>query len=417
VANHQVAYLWVPHFGAVVARQAGHGLGRRPLVLFDEQGRVLAVDPEALRAGVAEGMTEHQATARCPQAVFQAASRYPIWEAQTAFLGQVRRFTDRWQPAGLGNAYLDMDGTGMGNGLLSWCQSLAGEVRRLGWEPALGATGSKFGASVIGQVAGENTALLLVPQAQRSFLATQPVTFLPLDPDALTQLRYLGIRTLGQFARLPAAGVLTRFGTAGRTAQHWAQGLDDRPVVPPWEALEVSAQVEFETPLTDRERLLAALMRSAERLLTPLSERFQAVGRITLTVTRADRRIIPAGYTFSQPTAALGPVRLGLEAALARVAWEGQPAASVTLTFGGISDAPVRQLTLLDPAAPFGEETDVIADSRLQLPSSPSGVQGLKATLDRLAARFGSETFRIASLTDPDNLLPERRASWRSFDG
>ena len=233
------------------------------------------------------------------------------------------------------------------------------------------------------------------------------MTFLPLDPDALTQLRHLGIRTLGQFARLPAAGVLTRFGTAGRTAQHWAQGQDDRPVVPPWEAPEASAQLEFETPLADRERLLSALMRSAERLLTPLSERFQAVGRITLAVTRADRRIIPVGHTFSQPTAALGSVRLGLEAALARVCWEGQPAVSVALTFGGISDAPVRQLTLLDPAAPFGEETDAIADSRLQL----------KATLDRLAARFGSEAFRIASLTDPDNLLPERRASWRSFDG
>jgi protein ImuB len=238
--------------------------------------------------------------------------------------------------------------------------------------------------------------LLLVPAAQRTFLAGQPVTTLPMDLDALTQLRHLGIRTLGQYARLPATGVLARFGTEGRTAQRWAQGLDDRPVVPPWEAPEVAARIEFDPPLADRERLSAALARQAEKLLAPLRERLQAASRVLLVVVRADGRTVTAGHTLPVPAAAAEPVRLALAAALDRVAWNGQGAAEITLTLAGITDAPGRQLALFDFTT--GHRTR------------------LAATLDRLAARFGPDSFRLATLTDPDNLLPERRfglSQWR----
>jgi protein ImuB len=254
---------------------------------------------------------------------------------------------------------------------------------------------------VAGQIAGQNAALLLIELAQRDFLAGQPAATLPLDADALTQLRHLGIRTLGQYTRLPAAGVLARFGQAGRTAQRWAQGLDDRPVTPPWESPEVTVRIEFETPEVDRERLLAALSHRADRLLDPLRDRLQAIARMLLTITRADGRTLPVTHTFPQPTAAAGSVRLALADLLARMPWEGQGATEITLTLAGITDAPSQQLTL------FADATD---NTRTRL----------TATLDRLAARFGADAFRLASLTDPDNLLLERRAAylpWQPWHG
>ena len=96
-----------------------------------------------------------------------------------------------------------------------------------------------------------------------------------------------------------------------------------------------------------------------------------------------------------QPTAAAEPIRLALAAAVARVAWHDEGAAEIVLTLAGITDAPGGQLTLFD----------LTPDSRARL----------SATLDRLAARFGADAFRLASLTDPDNPLPERRASWQNF--
>ena len=143
--------------------------------------------------------------------------------------------------------------------------------------------------------------------------------------------------------------MLARFGPAGRTAQRWAQGLDDRPVLPPWESAEVAARIEFETPLADRDRLLAALVQRADRLLVPLRDRLQAVARILLAITRADGRTIPVSHTFPLPTAAAEPVRLALAGLLERVTWDGQGAAEITLTLAGITDAPAQQLTLFDP--------------------------------------------------------------------
>ena len=405
MAERQIAYLWVPEFGAAVARRADPGLQARPLVLLDEHGRVLTVDATAGQAGVLPGFTERQAAARCPEATMAPAAGFPLWEAQERFLERVKGYTDRWQTDGLGRVYLDATGlalnrqagiTGVDRELLGWCQAVAGAVRSQGWEPALGATGSKFGASVAGQVARQNAALLLAPPAQRAFLAGQPVPTLPLDADVLLQLRHLGIRTLGQFARLPATGVLTRFGPAGRTAQRWAQGLDDRPVVPPWESPEVSARIEFDPPLIDHDRLLAALTHRTAKLLDPLRDRLQAIARILLQVTRADGRVITVAHTFPMPTAASEPVRLALASLLARMTWNRQGAAEIGLTLAGITDAPGQQLILFD----------VQDNSRARLTS----------LLDRLAARYGAEAFRLASLADPDHLLLERRAAfgpWR----
>lgn len=402
MVERQIAYLWMPHFGAAVARSAAQ-LADRPLVLLDEHDRVLAADVAAEQTGVIPGLSDHQAAAHCPGALLLPAASFPIWEAQEQYLGRIRNYADRWQPDGLGQVYIQApftvppDGSpGITPELLRWCSAVTAEVRALGWQPAMGATGSKFGARVAGQIAGQSAALLLAPAAQRAFLAGQPVAALPLDGDALTQLHHLGIRTLGQYTRLPAAGVLTRFGQAGRTAQRWAQGLDDRPVTPPWECPEVTARIEFATPEVDRERLLAALAHRADRLLDPLRDRLQAIARILLTITRADGRTIPVTHVFPQPTAAAGPVRLALTNLLARAPWEGQGATEITLTLAGITDTPGQQLTL------FVDTTD---NTRTRL----------TATLDRLAARFGANAFRLASLTDPDNLLLERRAAFQSW--
>ena len=242
------------------------------------------------------------------------------------------------------------------------------------------------------------------PAAQRAFLARQVVTFLPLDPDALLQLRHLGIRTLGQFANLPTVGVLARFGVVGRTAQRWAQGLDDRPVIPSWEKPELSTRLEFEPPLAERDRLLAALMQRAEQLLLSLRKEFQVVGRVRLIATRADGRVIAGGHIFPQPTAVLGTVRYGMTAALDRLAWDRQPAAEITLTFSDIRDQPVQQWTLFD-AGLWSTEEGVTNQDRA----------ALQTILEQLTARYSADAFRMVTLPNPDHPLPERRVSWRPF--
>jgi protein ImuB len=406
-----IAYLWLPYFGVTVARRVGGLSGAKPLVLLDEAGRVLAADARATQAGITPGLSERQAVARCPYALFNLAARYPLGEAQAALWQQVGHYTDRWQVDGLGNAYLDAGPAGPAEKLLDWCQALAGAIHQLGWEPMLGATGSKFGASIAGHVAREKRILLVPSPAQRTFLAQQPAAFLPLDADALIQLKHLGIHTLGQFASLPAVGILARFGAVGRTAQRWAQGLDDRPIIPAWEAPEVVTRLEFEPPLAERDRLLAALVRRARQLLTPLRERLQVVGRLRLVATRADGRVVAGGHIFPLPTAAAATVQLGLATALDRLTWAEQPATEITLILGDIRDQPAQQYALFDASL-----WPAMEDAAGQPATARQNRVALRGVLDQLAARYGPNTFRMATLHNPDHPLPERRAGWRPFD-
>jgi protein ImuB len=396
--QRQIAYLYAPGFGARVAQRAEPALRARPLALLDDAGRVLAVDERAAAAGVTPGQTERQAAARCPVAELRPAARFPILEAQAALSERAARYAARWQPAGLGAIYLDA--TGLPGDLLMWCQELAQDVAALGHTPAIGLTSGKFGAGVAARVAVAARAavpaqaLILDHAAQRGFLARQTASLLPLDADAALQLRHLGIRTLGQYARLPTAAVLTRWGEAGRTAQRWARGDDDRPVISPDEQPHATARIEFDGVLTDRAILLAALLRQANALLEPVRRQLQAVSRLELLVTRGDRRAVAASHVFPAPTALTNTVRLALGALLERLAWDGEGAADATLTLAAITDAPAPQLTLFD---------------------TPSPRETLALTLDGLAARYGRDAFRMAVLSEPDHPLPERRASWQEF--
>ena len=209
MVERQIAYLWVPDFGQLSRGGLEPNWTGIRWRLLDEHGRVLTMDAQAEQTGIRVGLTERQAAAHCPprrccrppvfrfgklRSISLAASRATLSVGnQTVWARSI------WMPRRPRRA------TWLASKANSWSgvRPLWPTVRRLGWQPALGVTGSKFGADVAGQAAWPNLALLLAPRA-RVFLAGQPMTVLPLDADALTQLRHLGIRTLGSI-RAPAS--------------------------------------------------------------------------------------------------------------------------------------------------------------------------------------------------------------------
>ena len=82
--------------------------------------------------------------------------------------------------------------------------------------------------------AHSDAATLVAPGRARAFLAPFPVSVLdgPGAADLAALLPRLGIGTLGEFASLPAADVVNRFGVPGVIAHRLARGLDPRPLAP-----------------------------------------------------------------------------------------------------------------------------------------------------------------------------------------
>ena len=131
---------------------------------------------------------------------------------------------------------------------------------------------------------------------------------LPLPEEVLRRLGFLGLRTLGQYAALPPPAVWQQFRRAGKLAQRFARGEDDRLVVPRWQAPRLAAAHDFEVPVNNRARLVAALNHLVGPLATELQENLQVCGEARLTVRFADGSRQERGWAFLSPTADKGRI-------------------------------------------------------------------------------------------------------------
>ena len=105
-----------------------------------------------------------------------------------------------------------------------------------------------------------------------AFLADWPVGVLG-RPELAGLLRRLGLHTLGEFAALPSADVLARFGPAGAVAHRLASGLDERPVAPQQPAPELTAIAALDPPVDSVTAATFAVRQLAELLHDRLAAR------------------------------------------------------------------------------------------------------------------------------------------------
>ena len=132
-----------------------------------------------------------------------------------------------------------------------------------------------------------DAALIVAPGGTPAFLAPQPVGALE-DPELADLLPRLGIRTLGEFAMLPAIEAGNRFGAGGALAHRLARGLDPRPLVPRPPSADLSVSVEFDPPAVQSEPVVFAAKALAEQMHGDLAARGLACVRVQAQVTCAD---------------------------------------------------------------------------------------------------------------------------------
>ena len=132
-----------------------------------------------------------------------------------------------------------------------------------------------------------DAALIVAPGETPAFLAPQPVGSLE-DPELADLLPRLGIRTLGEFAMLPAIEAGNRFGAQGVLAHRLARGLDPRPLVPRPPSADLSVSIEFDPPAAQSEPVVFAAKALAEQMHAGLAARGLACVRVQAQVTCAD---------------------------------------------------------------------------------------------------------------------------------
>ena len=129
--------------------------------------------------------------------------------------------------------------------------------------------------------------VIVAPGRTPAFLAPYPVSVLDI-PEFAGLLPRLGIWTLGDFARLPAAEAANRFGAPGERAHRLSRGLDPRPLTPRPPPADLSVQIEFDPPAEQSEPVVFAAKALAGRMHAGLAARGLACVRVQVQATYED---------------------------------------------------------------------------------------------------------------------------------
>src|SRR5256884_6231556 len=218
-------------FASVEQRDDPRLLGRPVIV---GAGVVLAASYEAKAYGVRTAMGGAQARRLCPHAIVVAPRMSAYSEASKAMFRVFEDTTPLVEGLSIDEAFLDVRGLRRLSGTpTEIAVRLRREVlERVGLPITVGVARTKFLAKVASGVAKPDGLLVVPPDRELAFLHPLGVERLwGVGPVTAQKLRWRGITTVGQVARLDETVLVSMLGrAAGRHLHALAHNRDPRPV-------------------------------------------------------------------------------------------------------------------------------------------------------------------------------------------
>jgi protein ImuB len=190
--------------------------------------RVVASSPAARAEGVMHNMRRREAQGRCPELVVLEHDPSRDARAFEPVVASLDELTPRIEVSEPGQCAFPTHGParyfGGDDQLAKRAHTLARDALGERGAVHVGVADGPFAA----KLAANEKAVVVPREMSPTFLAPWPLSSLD-RPELVDVLNRLGLRTLSDFAALPAPDVLARFGNDGATAHRMAAGLDERP--------------------------------------------------------------------------------------------------------------------------------------------------------------------------------------------
>ena len=392
--------LWLPFLPTdrlhlVCSKKAGapDAPDETPLALVEKQAgaqRLVALNPGALRLGLAPGLSLADARARCPQLAVAEMDR----PADAKSLLRLAALCERYTPlAALDEPHgLILDVTGCAHlfgGEAGLHARVLDEIAALGLHVRAALAGAPDAARALARFGAVG---LMPPEAEAQAIAKLPLTAMEADAETLLALGRAGFRTLGDLAAKPSQAFVARLGAGFARKIERLFGREDvriRPLRPPPDCL---VERHFMVPLAHREPIEAALldlMAEAGRLL---ERRGQGGRAFEASFFRAD------GFVRRLLVETLRPTRD--PKILQRLFHEKLDALADPLDPGFGFDA-------LRLAIPHAENFET-AQADFSGAAAVDADLELSELMDRLTTRFGRE--RVLRFVHVDSHQPERES-------
>ena len=275
-----------------------------------ERGVVSAASYEARKFGVHSAMPLRTAAKMCPHAIFVDGHPERYRECSERVYGVLGSFSPQVEMASIDEAYLDMTGTERLHGPpLKAAHALHQQMKektRLNCSVGIGT--SRLIAKVSSAQAKPNGVLWIVPGEEARFLAPLDVREIPGVGKVMeAHLHHLGIRKVGDLAKLEESELERRFGKWGLALAGKARGEDaggwfDTEVGSDTAAKSISHEHTYNDDTADTAQLEATLMRLSEMVGRRLREANFHARTIQLKLRYKDFTTITRAHTLPRPT-------------------------------------------------------------------------------------------------------------------
>ncbi|MCU1598095.1 MAG: polymerase family protein [Glaciihabitans sp.] len=280
--------LWIPDWPIIAAiriappNSGASGVSAAsdvPLALID-RGLVFACSAAARIEGVQRGIRVREAQARCSDLVVRPYDQQADQRMFETVVTAIEELMPGVQLVRPGIAAIRSRGPARyyggekpaGLALTTMLDELGIAGSRIGIADGPFTAEQAARTTTIGTTGGATggTRVRVVPEGESAaFLGPLPIGLLE-QPDLVTLLRRLGIRTLADFAALPPGDVLGRFGADGAHLHALAGGLDSRPIVPHVPPEELDVTIRFEPPLDRVDQVTFSVRASADDFIQNL---------------------------------------------------------------------------------------------------------------------------------------------------
>lgn len=372
-----------------------------PVAVISEdkpQGVLLWVNDKARAARILPGQRYAQALSLHADLRGGVVSPAEIEEAVAATCEMLRRYSPHIEAYAEQPGVFWLDASGLERlyqSIRRWLATMDRDLRELGWETSLVLGWSRFATYAIARAQRRGVSMFDNPESERAAANDVPLECLDLAPRLRDSLRRLGITTVGQFARLPPGGTLTRFGKEVKALHALAAGDGWDPLRPKPPPDPVIEHILFDDPVADRDRLLFAIKRSVDSMLAKLAHRCRAVAALALTfkLSRAEPPVHKEQIRPAEPTldsrSLLRLIHLRLE---------GQPLPA------GVNEIHIA-----------AEEVEATHEQLQLFASKPRrDLAAANEAIAQLRAEFGNESVLRAKVREGH--LPEARFAWEVLD-
>lgn len=359
----------------------------------NRHGIILAKNEPAKRFGIQTAETVYSALRKCPNLTL-LPPHHDRYRAKSRQVNAIyARYTDRVEPFGIDESWLDMTGTWRLFGASP--KEVADQIRRVvreetGLTLSVGVSFNKVFAKLGSDYKKPYATTVIGPDDFKRIVWPLPVESL-LYVGRATQktLAGLGVRNIGQLAGADPGQLQQALGKLGGELRRYALGEDNAPVRTAGEQPEVKSvgnNITFRRNLVSRDDVVTGVTALSDEVAARLRAHGLLCTVVQVLIKDTDLRSITRQAPVPAPTHLARDIA---RAALALVDknWPaGKPIRMLSVTAMGLTDGTdARQLSLLEPE-----------------PQSDEKREHLEKSLDAIRKKYGKTSIASASRLNND---------------